>query len=281
MRLEEEIEQNLLTMFQLPEEWENQPPVARNLYWNEVNTELADALNNLFHEPPTWVSSLSPPALQDYSSTTPLTSEQRQAAARLEERQSANAARDIMDSVANAFQGPVCSVLGPRVRIPGMMTGIKRLCQISRQYREDNINRAHHDELYWYLKQYAFALPRTDALLQQLRQRAIRFLELKKCNHSQRTHTEIIMHVVTQVMILTEQEILLKDAIDRQGFLIAPNRETFANLAIYWGPKALPLIGTALSFVVKDLISAHLHDLSLILSEVEWSLSFPFGVHIG
>lgn len=66
--------------------------------------------------------------------------------------------------------------------------------------------RVHDEDLYWHLKMHAFFLPRSEALAQQLRMRAIRYLEKQDCHHNVREHATLIAFVVTQAMMITPME---------------------------------------------------------------------------
>ncbi|APG76329.1 hypothetical protein 1 [Hubei tombus-like virus 17] len=124
-----------------------------------------------------------------------------------------------------------CPDFGEDVKIPGIMTWLKMKGQILRHYQRLNLNKIHHQDLYWHLKMHSFGLPRTDNLLQVLRQRAIRYLELQKCNHTVKEHAQVVAYVVTQAMILTEDEVLLQDIIKRQNFPFSLlSFEQFVNL---------------------------------------------------
>lgn len=125
-----------------------------------------------------------------------------------------NAANHVRDSIT-------CSDGGNHVRVPGFVTWLKTKSQIIRRFQETQLNKVHHEDLYWFLKMHAFGLPRTDSLIQSLRQRAIRFLELRDCKrHSMKEHSQVVTFVVTQVMIESEDELLLKDIMARNFSIV-------------------------------------------------------------
>lgn len=100
------------------------------------------------------------------------------------------------------------------------------------------------EELYHYLRMYALFMPRTPLLAQSLKQRAIRwFDQLDRSDVTQEQITNTIAVVVTQVMMMTDEDHRLADIVN-QNFL------NLLNISNYI-PVVYSMISTCATTLVK------------------------------